>query len=74
MGVVGYLDPGSGSLIAATAAAGLAGMSVAAKAMWSKGTGRLKRNKGDDAGQAESIEAGAADLTDPQTGPAVELD
>lgn len=34
MNVVAYLDPASGSLIAATVAGGLAGVGVAAKSMW----------------------------------------
>lgn len=34
MNVIAYLDPASGSLIAATVAGGLAGVGVAAKSMW----------------------------------------
>lgn len=55
MEFVAYLDPGSGSLIAATAAAGLAGVSVAAKSIWHRRTARFR--KGDvreDVGASES--------------------
>ena len=60
MGVVAYLDPGSGSLIAATAAAGLAGVGVAAKAMWSKQTSRFRKADPEDAVE-ENGEAAEAD-------------
>ncbi len=43
MTVLAYLDPGSGSLIAATAAAGLAGVSVAAKSVWHRRTSRFRK-------------------------------
>lgn len=43
MGVVAYLDPGSGSIIVATAAAGLAGVGVAAKNMWSRQSSRFRK-------------------------------
>jgi hypothetical protein len=49
MGVVAYLDPGSGSIIVATAAAGLAGVGVAAKNLWSKQAGRFRKAGPDDA-------------------------
>jgi len=48
MGVVAYLDPGSGSIIVATAAAGLAGVGVAAKSMWSKQASRFRKAGPDD--------------------------
>lgn len=51
MGFLAYLDPASGSMIAATAAAGIAGVGVAAKAMWSKHTSRFRK-----AGPDESFE------------------
>ena len=54
MNVVAYLDPASGSLIAATAAAGLAGASVAAKAMWSRQTSRFRK-----AGPADAVQDSA---------------
>lgn len=54
MNVVAYLDPASGSLIAATAAAGLAGVGVAAKSMWRKQTDRFR--KSDDSEQHEEPE------------------
>lgn len=51
MSVLAYLDPASGSLIAATAAAGVAGMGVAAKAMWSKQTKRFRKTEPEDAAE-----------------------
>jgi len=60
MGVLAYLDPGSGSLIAATAAAGLAGVGVAAKAMWSKQTSRFRKSGSEDAAD-EAGEAAEVD-------------
>lgn len=47
MGVVGYLDAGSGSMIVGAVAAGAAGVAVAAKVGWKRMTGVLSR-KGDD--------------------------
>lgn len=42
MHVAAYLDPGSGSIIASAAAAGMAGAAVAAKVGWRRMTGRLR--------------------------------
>ncbi len=41
--MLGYLDPGSGSIIASAAAAGFAGAAVAAKMGWHRVTGRRRR-------------------------------
>lgn len=48
MSVIAYLDPASGSLIAATAAAGLAGVGVAAKSAWHNRTSRFRKSSTDD--------------------------
>lgn len=45
MNIVAYLDPASGSLIAATVAGGLAGVGVAAKSMWRNKTGRFRKSE-----------------------------
>jgi hypothetical protein len=47
MGVVGYLDAGSGSMIVGAVAAGAAGVAVAAKVGWKRMTGVFGK-KGDD--------------------------
>lgn len=46
MGVVGYLDAGSGSMIVGAVAAGAAGVAVAAKVGWRRMTGVFGK-KGD---------------------------
>ena len=60
MGVVAYLDPGSGSIIVATAAAGLAGAGVAAKNFWNRSTHRLRKagpeGSVDEVGDSEETE------------------
>ncbi|MFV0315520.1 MAG: hypothetical protein ACK5O2_00965 [Microthrixaceae bacterium] len=59
-----YLDPASGSLIAATAAAGLAGVGVAAKSMWQRQTSRFR--KAGAGADGESItDADADEITEP---------
>lgn len=68
--MLGYLDAGSGSIIASAAAAGFAGAAVGAKMGWQRLTGKFKR------GQAEEIEteteetpeAEAATAEDPTAG------
>jgi hypothetical protein len=47
MGVFGYLDAGSGSMIVGAVAAGAAGVAVAAKVGWRRVTGVFSK-KGDD--------------------------
>ena len=61
MGVLAYLDPASGSMIAATAAAGIAGVGVAAKAMWSKQSRRFRKAGPDDTYDDGSQETAADD-------------
>jgi hypothetical protein len=63
MGVFGYLDAGSGSMIVGAVAAGAAGVAVAAKVGWRRMTGAFR--KGDS---LESPDADpAADVPDPET-------
>jgi hypothetical protein len=56
--VVGYLDAGSGSIIASAAAAGFAGAAVAARMGWQRMTGRFKKQ---DAAAEEELAEPAAD-------------
>lgn len=44
MSVLAYLDPASGSLIAATVAGGMAGVGVAVKSMWRNRTARFRKS------------------------------
>jgi hypothetical protein len=59
--MLGYLDAGSGSIIASAAAAGFAGAAVAAKMGWHRVTGKLKRGQAEE--QQEAPEAVAEDPT-----------
>jgi len=63
MGVFGYLDASSGSMLVGAVAAGAAGVAVAAKVGWHRVTGVFSR-KGDD---VESIDASGAteDVVEP---------
>ena len=60
--MLGYLDAGSGSIIASAAAAGFAGAAVAAKMGWQRVTGKLKRGQ-DEEQEAPEVEAAAEDPT-----------
>jgi hypothetical protein len=60
--MLGYLDAGSGSIIASAAAAGFAGAAVAAKMGWQRVSGKFKR------GSAEEQEAPEAVAEDPTAG------
>ena len=62
--MLGYLDPGSGSLIASAAAAGFAGAAVAAKVGWARVTGRGRKSQGEAAETADATEAAPAEPTD----------
>jgi hypothetical protein len=55
MGVFGYLDAGSGSMLVGAVAAGAAGVAVAAKVGWKRVTGVFSR-KDDDVEPDESAE------------------
>jgi hypothetical protein len=59
--MLGYLDAGSGSVIASAAAAGFAGAAVAAKLGWQRMTGKLKRGAAEE--QAPQAEAAAEEPT-----------
>ena len=63
MTVLAYLDPGSGSLIAATAAAGLAGVSVAAKSVWHRRTSRFRKGGATDAATEPTAEGSSSGAT-----------
>ena len=60
--MLGYLDAGSGSIIASAAAAGFAGAAVAAKMGWQRVTGKLKRGQTEEQ-EAPEVEAAAEDPT-----------
>ena len=60
--MLGYLDAGSGSIIASAAAAGFAGAAVAAKMGWQRVTGKLKRGQTEEQ-DAPEVEAAAEDPT-----------
>ncbi len=53
--MLGYLDAGSGSIIASAAAAGFAGAAVAAKMGWQRVSGKFKRGQAEE--QQETPEA-----------------
>jgi hypothetical protein len=63
--MLGYLDPGSGSIIASAAAAGFAGAAVAAKMGWQRVSGKFKRGQAEE--QQETPEAAEA-AEDPTPG------
>jgi hypothetical protein len=58
--MLGYLDAGSGSIIASAAAAGFAGAAVGAKMGWQRLTGKFKRGEADDAGTEQVPESETA--------------
>jgi hypothetical protein len=58
--MLGYLDAGSGSIIASAAAAGFAGAAVGAKMGWQRLTGKFKRDAADEAEGEQAPEADAA--------------
>jgi len=66
MNVLAYLDPASGSLIAATVAGGLAGVGVAAKSMWRNNRFRKSASgetpEGDESSVADDDESGASEV------------
>jgi hypothetical protein len=49
MGVLAYLDPGAGSMIAGAVAAGAAGAAVAARVGWRRVTGKFSKKSDADA-------------------------
>jgi hypothetical protein len=65
--MLGYLDAGSGSMIATAAAAGFAGAAVGAKMGWQRLTGKFKRGSAEEpeveaeAEEAPEAEAAAED-------------
>jgi len=68
--MLGYLDAGSGSIIASAAAAGFAGAAVGAKMGWQRLTGKFKRGQGDEleTEAEEAPEAAEAAAEDPTAG------
>jgi hypothetical protein len=52
--MLGYLDAGSGSMIATAAAAGFAGAAVGAKMGWQRLTGKFKRGSSEEEASAEA--------------------
>jgi hypothetical protein len=69
--MLGYLDAGSGSMIATAAAAGFAGAAVAAKMGWQRVTGKFKRG---GAEEQETPAAEAAPVEPPEAEPATAED
>ncbi len=73
MSVLGYLDPASGSLIAATVAGGLAGVGVAAKSAWHRRTSRFRKSAPEEGGDGveedeQSLEPSGEATDDDQIG------
>jgi len=68
--MLGYLDAGSGSIIASAAAAGFAGAAVGAKMGWQRLTGKFKRGQAEETETEEPAEAEAetAAAEDPTAG------
>ena len=65
MSVIGYLDPASGSMIAATAAAGLAGVGMAAKSVWRKQTSRFRKSQdAETATESDEVDTGVEHFAD----------
>ena len=62
MGVFGYLDASSGSMLVGAVAAGAAGVAVAAKVGWRRMTGVFR--KGDDL-ETGDVEGAATDAVEP---------
>jgi hypothetical protein len=54
--MLGYLDAGSGSIIASAAAAGFAGAAVAAKMGWQRVSGKFKRGQAEEQETPEAAE------------------
>jgi hypothetical protein len=54
--MLGYLDAGSGSMIATAAAAGFAGAAVGAKMGWQRLTGKFKRGSTEEAEAEAEVE------------------
>jgi hypothetical protein len=54
--MLGYLDAGSGSIIASAAAAGFAGAAVAAKMGWQRVSGKFKRSHAEEQETPEAAE------------------
>ena len=67
MNVLAYLDPASGSLIAATVAGGMAGVGVAAKSMWRNN--RFRKSVPDESPEDDEQNAG-----EPDESPAAEVE
>jgi len=59
--MLGYLDAGSGSMIAAAAAAGFAGAAVGAKMGWQRFTGKFKRGSSQEEASAEEQDGAEAE-------------
>lgn len=61
MGVVGYLDPGSGSMILAAIAGGLAGVAVLLRLYWNRFLGLFSARRRQAAEEARSELLGRPD-------------
>jgi hypothetical protein len=70
MGVFGYLDAGSGSMLVGAVAAGAAGVAVAAKVGWRRMTGVFSRKGDEDPGETEADTVDAAEPADSAADPA----
>ena len=68
--MLGYLDAGSGSMIATAAAAGFAGAAVGAKMGWQRLTGKFKRGQSEEeqAPEEETSTEAEAVAEDPTPG------
>jgi hypothetical protein len=59
--MLGYLDAGSGSMIATAAAAGFAGAAVGAKMGWQRLTGKFKRGSSEEEASVEEQDGAEAE-------------
>ncbi len=65
MGVFGYLDAGSGSMLVGAVAAGAAGVAVAAKVGWRRATGVFRKSNDLETSPDEAADAPDEAAVDP---------
>jgi hypothetical protein len=63
--MIGYLDAGTGSMVAGAIAAGAAGVGVVAKSAWMKVSPRRKKKASDEGTSAEADTTAPEDAVDP---------
>lgn len=65
MGVFGYLDAGSGSMLVGAVAAGAAGVAVAAKVGWRRATGVFRKGNDLETATDEPADSALETAVDP---------